>query len=181
MTKWQIDSAHTAANFAVRHMMISTVRGGFSGITGTVDYDAANPSATTIEAEIPVATINTGAADRDNHLRSADFFDSGNFPAITFKSTSVEVTSSTEAKVTGNLTIRGTTLPVVLHVEQTGTSQNPYTKAPTAGFTATTQINREDFGLTWNQMLETGGVLVGKDIKITLDVELVEIAETVSA
>jgi polyisoprenoid-binding protein YceI len=129
---------------------------------------------------IDTNSINTGANDRDNHLRSADFFDVANFPTITFKSTKIEVTGDESAKIHGDLTIRGTTRPVVLEAEYLGENTNPW-GAKVVGFNGVTKINREDFGLTWNVALETGGVLVGKDIKIELDVEAALVVETETA
>ncbi|MDX1993282.1 MAG: YceI family protein [bacterium] len=181
MATWKIDSAHSNANFVVRHMMITNVRGSFKEVSGTIEYDPANPAAASVEATINAASIETGVADRDNHLRSADFFDVANTPNITFKSTNVEPTGEGTAKVTGDLTIRDVTRPVTLDVEFTGQSANPWTKAATAGFSATGKINREEFGLTWNQALEAGGWLVGKDIKLELDVEAVQVVEAETA
>ncbi len=181
MTTWTIDHTHSTAAFTVRHMMITTVRGSFSDIKGTITYDPANPAAASVEAIIPAATVNTGVADRDNHLKSPDFFDAANTPELTFKSTSVQSTGENTAKIVGDLTIRGITHSITLDGEFLGQNANPWTKAATVGFTASTKINREDWGLTWNQALEAGGWLVGKDINITLDVEAVQVAETATA
>jgi polyisoprenoid-binding protein YceI len=180
MAKWNIDQSHTGVNFSVRHMMVSTVRGSFQNFNGTIEFDPANPTAASVEVTIDTASINTGAADRDNHLRSADFFDVANFPTITFKSTKIEVTGDESAKIHGDLTIRGTTRPVVLEAEFLGENTNPW-GAKVIGFSGATKVNREDFGLTWNVALETGGVLVGKDIKIELDVEAALVTETETA
>lgn len=177
MATWNIDTAHTSADFVVKHMMITTVRGTFDNVTGTINFDPANPAATTVEAKIEANTINTGVADRDNHLRSADFFDVANHPYITFVSKRVEVTDETNAKLIGDLTIRGVTREVVLDVEFGGTGKNPW-GIQVAGFAAKTKINREDFGLTWNQALEAGGVLVSKEVKIELDVQAMLVTET---
>lgn len=178
MTEWTFDPAHSNADFAARHMMVTTVRGGFKDVSGTINYDPDHPEKASVEATIRTDSIWTGVADRDAHLRSADFFDVEQYPEMTFKSTGVKVTDDNLAKVTGDLTIRGVTKPVVLDVELVGEQKNPFTGQKTLGFTAQTKINREDWGLTWNQALETGGWLVGKDIKITLDVEAVPVAET---
>lgn len=180
MAQWKFDSAHSSVTFAVRHMMVSTVRGQFQSVTGRIEFDPANPAASWVEASIDANSISTGVSDRDNHLRSADFFDVANYPAITFRSTRVDAASETTARVTGDLTIRGVTRPVVLNVEYLGQHKSLYGDMR-AGFSATTKINREDFGLTWNQVLEAGGVLVGRDISIELDVEGILETEAVTA
>jgi len=179
--EWSFDPTHSNADFSVRHMMISTVRGGFKEVSGKLNFDAKNPGASYVEASIKTASVWTGINDRDNHLRSADFFDVANYPEMTFKSTSVEVVNPTHAKVTGDLTIRDVTRSVVLDVEFIGEQKNPFSGKSSAGFSATTSINREDFGLTWNVALEAGGWLVGKEIKISLDVEAVAVEETANA
>lgn len=173
MATWTFDPTHANADFSVRHMMITTVRGGFKEVSGTLEFDPENPGLSSVEATINTNSIWTGVADRDGHLRSPDFLDVENHPTITFKSTNVNTKSDTEAEVTGDLTIRGVTKPVTMQVQLLGRTKNPFTGVETVGFTGTTKINREDFGLTWNQALETGGVLVGKEINITLDVEVV--------
>jgi len=174
--KYTIDGAHSKAQFSVRHMMVSNVRGEFTKIQGTVDYDDKNPAAIRIEAVIDAASINTGEPKRDEHLRSPDFFDVAKFPTITFRSKSARKTADGLA-VTGDLTIHGVTREVVLHVE----GPTPEVKDPWGnirrGATATTKINRKDFGLTWNAVLETGGVVVGEEVSITIDVEAVRAAE----
>lgn len=180
MTQWNIDTTHSSANFSVRHMMVTTVRGSFSKVSGAVNFDPENVAVSSVEANIEAASISTGVADRDNHLRSADFFDAANFPHLTFKSTKVEPTSPTTAKVTGDLTIRDVTRPVTLDVEFLGTLVSNYGDTR-AGFSATTKINREDFGLTWNQVLEAGGVLVGRDISIELEVQGIKVVEPATA
>jgi polyisoprenoid-binding protein YceI len=172
MATWNIDHTHTNAEFVVRHMMITNVRGKFTDVSGTIDFDPANPAAASVDATISVASITTGVTDRDNHLRSPDFFDVENYPSITFKSTRVESTGENNARLIGDLTIRNVTREVALEVEFLGQNKNPWGMT-VAGFEASTKINREDFGLTWNVALETGGVLVGKDIKIELAVEAV--------
>ncbi len=182
MTTWTLDPAHSSANFSSRHMMVTTVRGQFKGgVTGTINFDPANPAAASVEATIQAASIETGVADRDNHLRSADFLDAASHPAISFKSTKVEPTGETSAKITGNLTIRGVTREVVVNADFIGVAKSAFDGKDRAGFEGTATINREDFGLTWNVALEAGGVLVGKEIKITLDVEAmpVEVAAAV--
>ena len=177
MAPWTLDPAHSNADFSVRHMMISTVRGGFKEITGTLEFDADNRAAASVEATINAASIWTGVADRDGHLRSPDFLDVENYPTITFKSTNVTLNGDDNATVTGDLTIKGVTKSVELNCAFLGEVKNPLNGEVTVGFTGTTNINREDFGLTWNQALETGGVLVGKEISITLDVEGVPVTE----
>lgn len=179
MATWNIDSTHATAAFTVRHMMITNVRGQFLKITGTIEYDAANPGASAVEAVIDVKSMaTTGVEQRDQHLLSPDFFDVEKFPTITFKSTKVEVDSNgTDGKIHGDLTIRDVTRPVVLTVEKLGENKNPWGQT-VIGFTGSTKINREDFGLTWNMALEAGGGwLVGKDVKIELDVEAALVTE----
>lgn len=170
---WQIDPVHSAVQFAVRHMMISTVRGQFDRFSGEVDFDENNPAATKVDVQIEAASINTRAADRDNHLRSADFFDAEHYPHLTFKSTRVEVKDDKHARLIGDLTIRGVTREVALDVEYLGQAKSPW-GTTSAGFSAAARINRKDWGLTWNQTLETGGVLVGDEIRIDIELELVK-------
>ncbi len=174
MALWNIDTAHAQANFAARHMMITTVRGSFNKITGTINFDPANPSAASVEAVIETASMgSTGNDQRDGHLKSPDFLDIENFPTITFKSTKVEASAdASTAKITGDLTIKGVTKSVVLDSEFLGQGKSPF-GTTVAGFNGKTKINREDFGLTWNMALETGGWLVAKDITIELDLEAV--------
>jgi polyisoprenoid-binding protein YceI len=180
MAQWNIDNAHSAADFTVRHMMVTNVRGTFGELSAVINFDPANLAEASVEATINVASINTGVEDRDNHLRSADFFEVEKYPNITFKSTSSEITGENSAKVTGDLTIRDVTKSVTLDVEFLGQVASPYGDTR-AGFEANVKINREDFGLTWNQALEAGGVLVGKDVKISLDIEAVLVAEAAPA
>jgi polyisoprenoid-binding protein YceI len=177
MAMWTFDPAHSQANFSAKHLMVTTVRGSFKKVSGTIEFDPANPSAASVTAEIDAASLDSGVTDRDNHLRSPDFLDVANFPTLTFKSTKVEPQGQDTARVTGDLTIRGVTRPVVLDVEFSGVQTNPFSGAQQAGFTAETKINREDWGLVWNVALEAGGVLVGKEVKITLDVEVIKAAE----
>lgn len=167
---YAIDGAHSKAQFSVRHMMVSNVRGEFAKMKGSIDYDEKNPAAIRIDATIEVASINTGEPKRDEHLKSPDFFDAAKFPVIRFLSKSARKTAGGLA-VTGGLTIRGVTKEVVLQVE----GPSPEVRDPWGnlrrGATATTKINRRDFGLTWNAALETGGVVVGDEVAITIDVE----------
>ncbi len=180
MATWTFDPAHTSVSFSARHMMVTTVRGSFGTPTGKLVFDPEHPENSFVEAVIDTTTVSTGVADRDNHLRSADFLDVANFPTMAFKSTKVEVTSDDEARVTGDLTIRGVTHPVTLTVEYLGALNSPFGDKR-AGFAATAKINREDWGLTWNVAVEAGGVLVSKDIKISIDVEAVLQTETDTA
>lgn len=164
--EYTIDSAHSGASFGVRHMMVSTVRGHFSKVTGTVSYDPKNLAAAKVEATIDATTIDTREPKRDGHLKSADFFDVAKFPAITFKSTKWTQTGG-KMQIAGNLTMHGVTKPVTLDVE----GPNGDVKGPMLGATATTKVSRKEFGLTWNKMLETGGAVVGDEVTITLDIE----------
>ncbi len=167
---WQIDPAHTLVEFAVRHMMVSTVKGRFTGVKGTIAVDPANPAASTVEAEIDVKTVVTGADQRDQHLLTSDFFEVEKYPTITFTSTRIEPQGEERAKVYGNLTLHGVTKEVVLDTELTGVGKNPWGKE-VAGFEGRTSISRKDFGLGFNVALETGGVLLGDTIRIEISVE----------
>ena len=171
-TQWVIDAAHSNVEFSVRHLMIATVKGRFADVQGTVEIDDENPGNSTIDVAIAAASIDTRMAQRDEHLRSADFFDVATFPTLTFKSRRIE-RDGDELKVTGDLTIRGVTREVVLDVASQGRQVDPW-GSQRAGFEATGKIKRSDFGLTWNQALETGGVMVGDDVKLSFDVELVK-------
>lgn len=172
--KFQIDPSHSTANFSIKHMMIAKVHGGFEKMSGTLEFDAANPAASKVEATIEAASINTREPQRDAHLKSADFFDVEKFPTITFKSKSVNVAGDGELKVLGDLTIHGITKEVNLDVEgPTAEMKDPWGNIK-VGVSATTKINRKDFGLTWNAALETGGILVGDDVTIALDVQFVK-------
>jgi len=174
VSTWNIDPAHSVAEFKVKHMMIANVKGKFTGISGTLKLDEADPARSSVEASIPLETVFTGDAQRDTHLRSADFFHVEEHPVMTFKSTKIEVKRPGELLVTGNLTIRGVTKPVQFEVEgPTPPAKDPWGNTR-VGLEATTKINRKDFGLTYNAVLETGGVLVGEDVAITLDVEFVK-------
>ncbi|HEX6039058.1 YceI family protein [Longimicrobium sp.] len=169
---WNIDPAHTTVEFSVKHLMISTVRGHFGAVTGTIVLNEQDPTASSVTAEIDVTSINTRQEQRDAHLRSADFFDVDTFPSIKFQSTRIE-RDGDHFDVIGNLTIRDVTREVVLHTSDEGRGGDPW-GGQRAGFSATTKIDRREFGLTWNQALETGGVVVGNDIKISLEVEAVK-------
>ena len=171
-TSWKVDPSHSHAEFAVRHLMISTVKGRFAEVTGTLVGDDSAPEQAAIELTIPVAGIDTRESQRDAHLRSADFFDADNHPEITFRSSKI-VGAGRDFTVSGDLTIRGVTRPVILEVETGGRARDPWGNER-LGFSATTRLNRKDFGLTWNQALETGGVLVGDEVKVTVELELVK-------
>ena len=173
MATYQIDSQHAGAHFNVRHMMISSVKGEFSHITGSVEFDPSNPAAASVQATMDAATVSTREPQRDEHLKSRDFLDVNRYPSITFQSTKVVPAGEHGYDVTGDLTIRGVTRGVTLHVE----SVTPEIKDPDGflrrGASASMRIERTDFGLTWNAVLESGGFLVGEDVEITIDVELV--------
>jgi polyisoprenoid-binding protein YceI len=171
-TTWKIDPTHSQIEFAVRHLMITTVKGRFAGVEGTVRIDDANPSASEVDVRIDVATIDTREPQRDAHLRSADFFDAETYPHITFRSTRSTERRGGEFKLAGDLTIHGVTREVVLDVTEEGRGKDPW-GGERIGFSAVTRIKRSDFGLTWNQALETGGVVVSDEVKISLDLELV--------
>ncbi len=170
MAKWNLDPEHTAAEFTARHMMVTRVRGKFDSLSGYIDYDADNKEASYVEASFDVASVNTGGADRDNHLRSTDFFNVEAYPTMTFKSTNIEVTGEDTAKMTGDLTIRDVTHPVTLDVTYVGRGTSPFGDTR-IGFEAVGKINREDWGLTWNVALESGGVLVSKEIEISISAQ----------
>ncbi len=167
---WNIDAAHTHVEFAVKHMMFSTVKGSFADVKGTITEHATDKSLSSVQAEVTVNSISTGDEKRDGHLRSADFFDVETYPTISFKSTKVEHAGGDHYKVYGDFTMHGVTKEIVFNAEFTGTGKNPW-GATVMGLTAETKINRKDFNLNWNAALETGGVLVGEEVKLTLDVE----------
>jgi len=163
------DPAHTTVGFVARHLMVSKVRGKFSQVSGEITI-AENPLQSTVDVRIPAASIETGVADRDNHLRSPDFLDVEKWPTVTFRSTSVLEPKGNEFRLLGDLTIRDVTHPVELDVEFEGHVVSPYGHE-VIGFSATTEINREDFGITWNQAIEAGGVVIGPRIKIEIGAE----------
>jgi len=169
---YSVDPTHTVAQYDVRHLGFSVQSGVFTKAAGTVVLDTEAKKGA-VDITIDTNSLQTYLAARDNHLKSKDFFNVAQFPTITFKSTKVEANGSDSAKITGDLTIKGVTKSVVLEAEFLGETKSPFGDVR-AGFTATTKINREDFGLTWNMALETGGWLVGKDISITLDVEAIK-------
>ena len=173
VSKFQIDPSHSTASFSVRHMMMSKVHGAFEKLSGTLDYDAKNPSKAVVDIVIDAASISTRDAARDTHLKGADFFDIEKYPTVTFRSTKIEGAGS-EFRVIGDLTIHGVTKQVTLEVEGPSDEvKDPWGNLK-IGASATTKIKRKDFGLTWNAALEAGGVLVGDDISISLDVQFVK-------
>jgi len=174
MGTWKLDTAHTTVGFTAKHMMITKVRGIFKGVTGTIDFDEANPTASSVSVVIAAATIDTGTEKRDEHLRSADFLDAETFPTLTFKSTSIEQKGDRWA-ITGDLAIHGATRSVVLDTERLGIVSGMDGRRH-AGFEATTKIKRSDWGLTWNMGLEAGGWLVSDDVTIELEVAADELA-----
>jgi polyisoprenoid-binding protein YceI len=170
---WHIDPAHTNVEFTVRHMMISNIKGQFQKTSGTITVDGNDPASAKIDATIDASSIDTRVEKRDAHLKSPDFLDVAKYPSITFKSTKVEADGPNKWKVTGDLTLHGVTKPVVLEVESSG----PPIKVmgnTRAGASATTKIKRSDFGLTWNKVLESGGVMVGDEVAISIDVEAIK-------
>ncbi len=170
-TAWQIDPTHTDVEFTVRHLMISNVKGRFSNTSGSLQLDPKAPAKTALEVTIPIATIDTGVDQRDAHLRSPDFFDAETHPVMTFRSRRVEGDLAGQFKVHGDLTIRGVTKPIALDVTLDGQGKDPWGNER-LGYSATTKINRRDFGLVWNQALETGGVMVGDEVKVSINAEL---------
>lgn len=173
---WQIDPTHSAVEFAVKHMMFTTVRGRFKDVKGTIEVDEQNPDRSTVNVEIAAASIDTGVPDRDAHLRSADFLDVENHPTITFRSKRVEGAMKKEGdrfKVIGDLTIRGKSLEVTLESTYTGTGKDPWGNIKGAA-EATAKIDRRDWGLMWNQALETGGILVANEVRIEVQVQAVK-------
>ncbi len=170
---WKIDSAHSEVTFSVRHMMISTVRGRFNTVNGTVDFNEETPGNSSVNVEIDVNSIDTREKQRDDHLRSPDFLDVATYPTITFVSKRVEPIDESHGKITGDLTIHGVTKEVVLDTEYAGQAKSPW-GTTSAGFSAKTEINRKDFGLEYNAALETGGVLVGDKVKIDIEMEIVK-------
>jgi polyisoprenoid-binding protein YceI len=169
---WTVDATHAEVGFSVRHLMISTVRGRFGAVTGTVTLDEATPTNSRVDVTIDVNSIDTRTEQRDGHLRSADFFDVATFPTMHFISTRIDGNSTSEFRLTGNLTIRDVTREVTLDVVAEGRGMDPWGNER-AGFSATGKINRDDFGLSWNQALEAGGVVVSNEVKLSIDVELV--------
>ena len=173
-TIWNIDPVHSHAEFKVKHMMISNVKGEFKGLKGALKLDSGDVSQSGVEVSIDASTVNTGDAQRDGHLKSADFFDVEKYPVLTFKSNRVVKNKKGEITVSGDLTIHGVTRSVELEVEgPSAPAKDPWGNTR-IGLSATTRINRKDFGLTWNAALETGGILVGEEVNITLDIQFIK-------
>jgi polyisoprenoid-binding protein YceI len=169
---WKIDSAHSQITFSVRHMMISNAHGRFENFTGTVDFNETDPILSSVTVEIDTNSVNTREPQRDGHLKSPDFFNAAEFPTATFKSSRIEKVNDNHGKIYGTLTIRGVSQEVVLTTEYAG--QSKMWGKTSAGFSASTRINRKDFGLNWNQVLESGGILVGDDVNISIELEIVK-------
>ena len=173
-TRWELDPAHSAAHFSVRHLMISNVRGDFNKVSGSAVLDLSDPTKSAIEVSVDIASIDTREPQRDEHLRSADFLDVANHPSITFRSKQITAAGAGRFKVTGDLTIRGVTRTVTFDVD----GPTPPVKDPwgnvRAGVSATAKINRKDFGLVWNALTEAGGIVVGDEVSITFEAELVQ-------
>ena len=174
--RWEIDSSHSSLHFSVRHLVIAKVRGSFARWSGTIQVPDGDFSKATVVVTIDASSIDTGVADRDGHLKSPDFFDAAQYPELRFVATRVEPRSGAEVDVVGDLTIKGTTREVVLRVEQNGQAKDPWGNVRVA-FTAKTSIERKDFGLTWNQVLESGGVMVGDRVEIEAEIEAVKQVE----
>lgn len=179
-TKWNIDLAHSGIGFTIRHMVVSKVRGRFAKFSGSLNLDDEDLTRSVVEATIDASSIDTGTPDRDTHLRSADFFDVERFPELRFRSARIEKLGNDRYKVTGDLTIRDVTREVSLDVEAGGQAKDPWGNER-IGFVAKTALNRKDFGLEWNQVLEAGGVLVGDRVDIELDVQGVKAAAAQAA
>jgi polyisoprenoid-binding protein YceI len=176
VTTWNLDPAHSVAEFKVKHMMISNVKGSFNGLSGVLQLDETDYTHSTVEVSIPVASLKTGDDQRDGHLKSADFFDVEKFPTLSFKSTNIDSTGGADYAVTGDLTLHGVTRPITIAVEDVSQpSKDPWGNLR-IGFSGTTKVNRKDFGLTWNSALEAGGVLVGEDVTITLEIQFIKAA-----
>ena len=174
LTTWKLDPAHSHAEFKVKHMMISNVKGSFNGLSGTLTEHATDKTLSTIEASIDVNSISTGDAQRDAHLKSADFFDAAQFGSMTFRSTKVQPNGDGGYNVTGDLTIHGQTRQQIFVVDgPSAPGKDPWGNTR-IGLSATTKINRKDYGLSWNAALETGGILVGDDVNITIEAQFIK-------
>jgi len=172
-TKWSIDTAHSEIGFKVKHMMFTNVSGNFEKFDASIETEGDDFTTAKFDFSGEIDSINTGNADRDNHLRSADFFDAEQFPTLTFKSTSFEKESESDYKLTGDLTLHGVTKSVKLDVEFGGLAKDPWGNTKT-GLSATGKINRKDWGLNWNSALETGGVLVGEEVKLNIELQFIQ-------
>ena len=171
MAKWVIDPDHSMARFSIRHFMIANVEGLFSGMTGLVQFDAPDLGRLSAEVDIDVKSLTTGHLERDEHLLSADYFDAEKYPKILFKSTKVEPAGNNRGKVTGDLTIRGIKRPVTLEFEFFGPVKSPFSGKSCVGFSAIGKVSREEYGMTWNEVMEGGGVVIGKDVQIQIEME----------
>jgi polyisoprenoid-binding protein YceI len=171
MKRWSIDPDHSAARFSVRHFMIANVEGLFSKITGVIQFDPPDLTHLSVEAGIDVKNLTTGHAERDEHLLSPDYFDAEKYPKILFKSTRVEAVGSNHGKVTGDLTIRGIKRPVTLDFEFSGPVKSPFSGITCIGFSATAKVMRGEYGMTWNETMEGGGVVTGTEVRISMEVE----------
>ena len=170
--EWTVDPSHSSVQFSIKHMMVSTVRGKFQKLSGTVNLDEKDPTKSSIEVTIDATSIDTGEPKRDAHLKSADFFDVAKYPTLTFKSSKIEKAGKGKFKVTGDLTMHGQTRPVTLAIDgPTGAVKTPWGSL-TRGVSATGKLNRKDWGLGWNKAIEMGGVMVGDEVQLQLDVEL---------
>ncbi|MEU8684723.1 YceI family protein [Streptomyces sp. NPDC048611] len=172
---YTIDPAHSSIGFTVRHAMVTNVRGAFAGHEGTLHLDGAEPSRSTASLDVTIASIDTGIADRDAHLRGADFFDAESFPLMTFRSTAAERVHGDRYRITGDLTLRDVTRPLTIDLEFHGAATDVY-GAERVGFEGSAEILRSDWGLTWNAALETGGVMVSDKVKLTFDISAVKAA-----
>ncbi|WP_188454604.1 YceI family protein [Virgibacillus oceani] len=170
-SKWNVDAAHSSLEFVVKHMMMSKAKGVFSDFEAVIEADPENLEGATVEFTVDANSIDTRNEARDNHLRSADFFDVENHPNLTFKATTITKKSDSNYDVTGDFTIRDTTKPVTFNVTLEGLHKDPMSGNQVAGFSGTGKISRKEFGLTWNAALETGGVLVGDEVKINIEIE----------
>lgn len=177
---WNIDTTHSGIHFSVRHMVFAKVRGRFTDWSGAIHLDPTHPARSGVEVEIQAGSIDTGVADRDSHLRSPDFLDVERFPTLRFRSKEIEEAGGDRYRITGDLTIRGVTREVVLDVEYAGQAKDPWGNRR-AAFTATASLDRGDFGLRWNQVLEAGGVLVGDRIEVQIEVQAVQAAAAQAA
>ena len=175
--RWAIDASHSGIHFSVRHLVIAKVRGQFTRWSGELRVPEGDWSKGSVEVTVDASSIDTGVADRDTHLKSADFFDVATHPEITFKASGLQSKDARDGKLTGQLTIKGITRDVVLHVEQLGQARDPWGN-DRAAFSAKTTIDRKEFGLTWNQVLETGGVMVGDRVDLEIEIQAVRQAVT---
>lgn len=171
MKKWIIDPDHSVAAFAIRHMMIANVRGQFNKINGTIFFDEEDQSRSSVEIVIDVSSVVTGIKKRDDHLRSPDFFDAEGYPHITFKSRNVERVNSTVCRITGDLMLHGVTREIILDAGYAGPVKSPFGGEITMGFTVVGTLNRDDFGMRWNEAMDGGGVMIGKEVQIFIDIE----------